>query len=74
MSPCDSIIDAEESIHIPVSKEIVDVDKHTVVTGEVVARKKVLEGTEHVKEVLKKEEARIVKDGDTNVVSDNDFH
>ncbi len=66
----DSHIEPEESIHIPVSRETVDVDKHTVVTGEVLAHKKEVEDTERVSEVLKREEARVRKDGEPNIVSD----
>lgn len=38
--------DAEESIHIPVSSETVEVGKHTVITGEVAAHKREVTGTQ----------------------------
>jgi uncharacterized protein (TIGR02271 family) len=71
----DSPITEEETIRIPVSEERVDVDKHTVVTGEISARKRSIEDTEHIDETLRREEARINRIGDPDVVdsgSDND--
>ena len=71
----DSPITGEETIRIPVSEEMVDVDKHTVVTGEVSAHKHSIEDTRHIDENLKREEARINKIGDPDVVDsvhDND--
>lgn len=67
----DSPIGDEETIHIPVSEEKVEVDKHTVVTGEISAYKREVEETEHVEETLKREEARVSKTGDPNIVSDD---
>lgn len=64
----DSPITDEESIKIPVSEERVDVDKHTVLTGEITARKHSIEDTKRVDESLKREEARINGVGDANVV------
>lgn len=63
-----SPITNEESIRIPVSEEKVDVDKHTVVTGEVSAHKHAINDTAHIDETLKREEAKINKIGDPNVV------
>lgn len=71
----DSPITGEEAIRIPVSEEMVDVDKHTVVTGEISAHKHSIEDTRHIDENLKREEARINKIGDPDVVesdTDND--
>ena len=65
----DTPISSGETIRIPVSKEQVDVGKHTVVTGEVLARKHEVEETRHIEETLKKEEARINTEGDTNVIT-----
>lgn len=67
----DSPIGDEETIRIPVSEEIVDVDKHTVVTGEVSAHKHVIEDTAHIQETLKREEARVNKVGNPDVVENN---
>ena len=64
----DCPITSEETIKIPVSEEKVDVDKHTVVTGEILARKHELENTAHIDETLKREEARINKTGDANII------
>lgn len=69
--PSDSSIGDEEIIHIPVSEERVDVDKHTVLTGEVVASKREVQDTKQVKETLKREEARVHTDGDPKIISDN---
>ncbi|MDP4090572.1 MAG: YsnF/AvaK domain-containing protein [Bacillota bacterium] len=71
--PSDSPITSEETIRIPVSEERVDVGKHTVVTGEVSARKREIEDTRHIEETLKKEEARVHTDGDADIVSDDNW-
>ena len=69
----DSPITDEDTIRIPVSEEIVDVNKHTVVTGEISAHKHSIEDTRHIDESLRREEARVNKIGDPNVVdSDQD--
>lgn len=64
----DSPITDEETIRIPVSEEKVNVNKHTVVTGEISAHKRSIENTEHINETLKREEARINKIGDADIV------
>lgn len=69
--PSDAPITSEETIRIPVSEEIVDVDKHTVVTGEVSAHKREVEDKKHIEETLKKEEARVHTDGDADIISDD---
>lgn len=69
--PSDSPIGDEETIRIPVSEERVEVGKHTVVTGEVSAVKRETEDIRQVKENLKREEARLRKDGDPNIVADD---
>ncbi len=65
-----------ESIRIPVSEEQVNVDKHTLVTGEVSAHKREIEDTRRIDENLKREEARINTHGDANIVDNKDegFH
>ncbi len=70
----DSPITNEETIRIPVSEEKVDVDKHTVLTGEVAAHKHSIEDTRHIDETLKREEARVNKIGDPNVVDSDTDH
>lgn len=70
----DSPITDEETIKIPVSEEIVNVDKHTVVTGEISAHKRDIEDTRHIDETLKREEARINKIGNPDVVDVEGTH
>jgi len=64
----DEMIGAEETIRIPVSEEQVQVGKHTVLTGEVTARKREVAETRTVDETLKREEARVDKEGDPTIV------
>jgi len=64
----DSLITAGETMRIPVSEEIVNVNKNTVVTGEISAHKRSIEDTKHVDETLKREEAIINKTGNADVV------
>ncbi|HEX9059917.1 MAG TPA: YsnF/AvaK domain-containing protein [Clostridia bacterium] len=69
--PSDLPIGVEETIHIPVSEETVEVGKRTVVTGEVSANKRQKEETRQVRETLNREEARLRKEGNPNIVSDD---
>ncbi|WP_150265489.1 YsnF/AvaK domain-containing protein [Paenibacillus tepidiphilus] len=62
-----SPIGQEETIRIPVSEEKVEVTKNTVVTGEVDIHKREVQGTEQVKDTVKREEARVDKTGDVRV-------
>ncbi|HEX2939301.1 MAG TPA: YsnF/AvaK domain-containing protein [Ruminiclostridium sp.] len=68
--PSDEPIEHEEKIHIPVSEERVDVGKHTVVVGEVNARKQAVVENRHIDEPIRREEARVHTDGDSNIVRD----
>lgn len=73
----DSPITDEETIRIPVSQEQVDINKRTVLTGEISAHKQEIEETQHVDKTLKREEARVNKFGNPDVVdhqSDNSYH
>ncbi len=70
----DAPITDEESIRIPVSEEVVDVGKHTVVTSEVSAHKHSIEDTKHIDENLKREEARVKKFGNPDVVDSVQDH
>lgn len=70
----DSPISDEETIHIPVSEEKVDVDKHTVVTGEISAYKRSVDDVQNIEETLKREEARVNTSGNANVISDETIH
>lgn len=67
--PSNEPIHDEETIHIPVSKETVEVGKHTVLTGEVSAYKREVEENEEINEVLKREEARVDTEGDPNIIA-----
>ena len=64
----DSPITSGETMRIPVSEEIVNVNKNTVVTGEISAHKRSIEDKKHVDETLKREEAIINKTGNADVV------
>lgn len=64
--------DSDEHFSLSVSEERVEIGKHTVVTGEVTAYKREMEENREVKETIKREEARINKDGDANIVDDID--
>ncbi|HVJ48863.1 YsnF/AvaK domain-containing protein [Desulfitobacterium sp.] len=73
----DSPITDEETIRIPVSEERVEVDKRTVVSGEISAHKRDVEDTKHIDETLKREEARVNKIGNPDLVdevTDQDYH
>lgn len=66
----DSPITSGETIRIPVSEEHVNVDKRTVVTGEISAHKREVEETRHIEETVKREEAHIDSTGDTKVITE----
>jgi uncharacterized protein (TIGR02271 family) len=65
-----------ESIRIPVTEEKVEVGKHTVVTEEISAHKRDVEATQKVEETLRREEAKVDKNGNPIItngdVSSND--
>ena len=71
---CDSPITSEETIKIPISEEKINVGKHTVITGEILAHKEVVKNIEHIDENLKREEAHINKNGDANIIDNGDDH
>jgi uncharacterized protein (TIGR02271 family) len=60
-----------QTIRIPVTEERVEVGKHTVVTEEVSAHKCNVEQTQKVEETLRREEAKIDKNG-TAVINNKD--
>ena len=66
--PTDEPITAEETVHIPVTAEKIDVEKHTVVTGEVSAHKRSVQETEQVHEVLRKEVADVQSHGTIDLI------
>ncbi|WML53570.1 YsnF/AvaK domain-containing protein [Neobacillus sp. PS3-12] len=67
----DAPIGSEDTIHIPVSQEQVQVNKYTVTTEEVSASIHQVEETQHVEETLKHEEAHVDTTGSVNVISDD---
>ena len=69
--PTDEPITEEETIHIPVTAEKIDVEKHTVVTGEVSAHKRLVQETEQVHEVLRKEVADVQSHGTTDMIKED---
>jgi uncharacterized protein (TIGR02271 family) len=69
----DSPVGEEETIHIPLSEERVDIGKHTVVTGEVTAYIHEVEETKHIEETLRREEARVNTTGDPSIVHDEEI-
>ncbi|MFC5714129.1 YsnF/AvaK domain-containing protein [Thalassorhabdus alkalitolerans] len=69
--PSEEPIGKEETIQIPVTAEKLDVDKHTVVTGEVSAHKQAVEETEQIKDVLHKEVADVEEHGDAEIINDD---
>lgn len=56
-----------ETLRIPIRQEEVDVTKHTRAVEEVSVGKRVLQGTEHVNETLRKERAVIEDHGDVDI-------
>ncbi|NGZ77017.1 YsnF/AvaK domain-containing protein [Saccharibacillus alkalitolerans] len=53
----------DETIRIPVSEERIEVNKHNVVTEEVEVGKRSVEGTRHIEDTVKREEARVERTG-----------
>ncbi|MDQ0860901.1 YsnF/AvaK domain-containing protein [Bacillus sp. V2I10] len=69
--PTDEPIKEEEMVHIPVTEEKIDVEKHTVVTGEVSAHKRSVQETEQVHDVLRKEVADVESHGNTDIIKED---
>lgn len=69
--PTNEPITEEETIHIPVTAEKIDVEKHTVVTGEVSAHKRSVQETEQVHEVLRKEVADVQSHGTADLIKED---
>jgi uncharacterized protein (TIGR02271 family) len=63
-------ISSEETIHIPVSQEQVQVNKYTVTTEEISASKRQVEETQQVNETLRHETAQVNTTGSVDFVSD----
>lgn len=62
-----------ESIRVPVSEEQVNVTKTPVVTGEVSVGKRAVQDTQQVSDTVKREEARVVQQGNPNVQGADDM-
>lgn len=60
----------EDVIRIPVSEERVNVDKHTVITGEISAYKREVEDMRQIEQTVRREQARVERDGDIEVVNE----
>ncbi|MDX5475950.1 MAG: YsnF/AvaK domain-containing protein [Bacillaceae bacterium] len=69
--PTNESISEEATVHIPVTAEKIDVDKHTVVTGEVTAHIRSVEETEQVRDVLHKEVAKVEEHGNTDIIRED---
>jgi len=69
--PTNEPITEEETIHIPVTAEKIDVEKHTVVTGEVSAHKRSVQEIEQVRDVLRKEVADVESHGNTDIIKED---
>ena len=68
--PADEQIGEGESIRVPLRGEQVDVDKQPVVTEEVEVGKRPVQETERVTETVRREEARVEREGDVDVRGD----
>ncbi len=68
--PSDRPIEARDDDHftLSVGEDKIDVGKHTMVTGEIIARKRAVEENRDITETVRHEEARINKEGGANVV------
>ncbi|MED4455120.1 YsnF/AvaK domain-containing protein [Metabacillus fastidiosus] len=69
--PADEPITAEETVHIPVTAEKIDVDKHTVVTGEVSVQKRPVQETEQVRDVIHKEVLDVASNGNADIIKED---
>ncbi|MDO3410449.1 YsnF/AvaK domain-containing protein [Saccharibacillus sp. CPCC 101409] len=71
-APTDTPIGADETIRVPVSEEQVEVNKRNVVTGEIEVHKREIEETEQVRDTVRREEARVDKNGSVEVREGSD--
>jgi len=65
--PSDTPIGEGETYRVPVSAEQVNVTKETVATGEVAVGKRQVQETKQVSDTVRREEARLEREGDVNV-------
>lgn len=66
----DTPIGEDETVRVPVSAEQVQTNKQTVETGEVALGKRAVQGTQRVSDTVRREEARVERQGDVNVSGD----
>jgi uncharacterized protein (TIGR02271 family) len=69
--PAEGQIGDDEEIRVPLHEEQVNVDKETVVTGEVDISKREVEETEHVSEEVRKERLHVEREGDVDIKAAN---
>ena len=65
--PSDTPIGEEETYRVPVREEQVNVSKQTVDRGEIAVGKRQVQETKQVSDTVRREEARIEREGDVNV-------
>jgi uncharacterized protein (TIGR02271 family) len=69
--PAEGQIGEDEEIRVPLHEEQVNVEKETVVSGEVDISKREVEETEHVSEEVRKERLRVEREGDVDIKGGN---
>jgi uncharacterized protein (TIGR02271 family) len=67
------ISDDGETIRVPVGEEQVDINKQTVVTGEVAVGKRQVQQTQQYTDTVRREELDVENQGDVNVQGDQDL-
>lgn len=70
--PAEGEISEGEEIRVPLHEEDVQVDKETVVSGEVDIEKRDVEESEHISEDVQKERMRVEREGDVRVNEDEE--
>lgn len=66
------LMEDDESIHIPITEERLEVTKKPVVTEEIVVKKRDVERMETVDDTVRREEAHLERDGNVEVEGDFD--
>lgn len=69
--PSDTPIGQDETYRVPVREEQVQVDKQPVVKEEINIGKRVVQDNQQVSDTVRREEARINRSGDVNIVGSN---
>ena len=69
----DTPIGEDETIRVPVSEEQVNVTKTPVTTGEVEIGKRAVQKNQRVNETVRREEARLEREGDPNIRTNDNF-